>query len=177
MMLPMPDGTMFTMSAVDDCGCPWPPPPTGYASVKYGSQWMGDPFPAAVRYEAEDALINNAVTAVRGNAWNGIDVGMIDYSNSYVQFDSVHVPTSGKYILSVGFSNGFSNTATHAVTVNGAAAGSVRPDYRQLVHIWHGVDPSRAGSWIQQPFGSPTTQTTPNWTTSISIVSNLRPSR
>lgn len=79
-----------------------------------------------VRYEAERGTLNNC--SVRENAAGASDgkvAAYIDHADSWVDVRSIYVPTSGSYSLHVGYANGSVETATHTVTVNGAAAGSI----------------------------------------------------
>lgn len=78
------------------------------------------------RYEAENAVINHAVT--RGaccGASNGKAAAYIDYSDSYVEFNHVWVPKAGTYGLTIRFGNGMGANSTHNVSVNGQSAGNV----------------------------------------------------
>lgn len=79
-----------------------------------------------VRYEAEDGALNNC--EVRDNA-AGASMGKvaayIDHPDSWVELDSVYVPTAGNYSVHVGYANGSADTASHTVTVNGESAGSI----------------------------------------------------
>lgn len=77
-----------------------------------------------VRYEAENATINNATIVNEANSSNGKCVGYIDYSDSYVQF-TVNVPVNGTYPIRVRYSNGSGATSTHNVSVNGRTANPV----------------------------------------------------
>ncbi|WP_274994351.1 family 43 glycosylhydrolase [Promicromonospora iranensis] len=79
-----------------------------------------------VRYEAERGTLNNC--SVRENAAGASDgkvVAYIDHADSFVDVGSIYVPTTGSYSLHVGYANGSAGTASHTVTVNGAAAGSI----------------------------------------------------
>ncbi len=58
------------------------------------------------------------------NAGDGRAVGYIDFADSTVTF-TVTAPRTGTYRLSTRFGNGSGTTATHQLTVNGAAAGVV----------------------------------------------------
>jgi GH43 family beta-xylosidase len=79
-----------------------------------------------VRYEAEHATINNAVVRnAAGGASNGQVVGYIDYPDSWVQHQRVWAPSAGTYAMTARFANGTSGTSTHAVSVNGGAAGGI----------------------------------------------------
>ncbi|WP_231956966.1 MULTISPECIES: family 43 glycosylhydrolase [unclassified Actinoplanes] len=91
--------------------------------------WLGDrPVVAGakIRYEAEDADFTraNARYAV-GGASNGVVVGGIDFADSRVTF-TVRVPRAGTYRLYTRYANGSdAGAASHTLTVNGAAAGTV----------------------------------------------------
>lgn len=79
-----------------------------------------------VRYETERGTLNNC--SVRENAAGASDgkvVAYIDHADSWVDVGAIYVPTSGSYTLHVGYANGSAVTASHTVTVNGAAAGSI----------------------------------------------------
>jgi hypothetical protein len=79
-----------------------------------------------VRYEAERGTLNNC--SVRSNAAGASDgkvVAYIDHADSSVDVGSIYVPTAGSYSLHVGYANGSAGTASHTVTVNGTAAGSI----------------------------------------------------
>jgi GH43 family beta-xylosidase len=78
------------------------------------------------RYEAEHALVNHAV--VRGaccGASNGSVVGYIDDSDSFVEFDTINVPSAGTYTLRVRFANGSGASSTHSVSVNGGPSTAI----------------------------------------------------
>ncbi|GIE77999.1 hypothetical protein Aph02nite_39490 [Actinoplanes philippinensis] len=81
---------------------------------------------AAIRYEAEDADFARAnARYAAGGASNGAVVGGIDFDDSRVSF-TVRVPRGGEYRLSTRYANGSDGgAASHRLTVNGAAAGSV----------------------------------------------------
>lgn len=77
------------------------------------------------RTEAEDATRTGQaqVYASTGSS-NGAHVGRIDDASSGVTFRELWVPRAGRYSLTVAYANGGA-AATHALTVNGQAAGSV----------------------------------------------------
>ncbi|MFD9627230.1 family 16 glycoside hydrolase [Peribacillus muralis] len=73
----------------------------------------------AAKYEAEQAgLFRASVRTNQPNASGGSYVGGIDYDDSYVKFDSIHVPETGKYNIDIWFANGL-DPATGKLTVNG----------------------------------------------------------
>ncbi|HEX8700172.1 MAG TPA: family 43 glycosylhydrolase, partial [Myxococcaceae bacterium] len=78
------------------------------------------------RYEAENAVLNRAAVrfAVGGASGERV-VGAIDYSDSWVEFRNVTVPTAGAYKLRVRFANGSAGTSYHYVSVNGGASASL----------------------------------------------------
>ncbi len=79
-----------------------------------------------VRYEAERGTLNSC--SVRENAAGASDgkvAAYIDHADSWVDVGSIYVPTTGSYTLHVGYANGSAVTASHTVTVNGSAAGSI----------------------------------------------------
>ena len=75
----------------------------------------GSPF--GVTYEAEDAVISNALVASNSGASDEEKVGHIDYSNSYVEF-LVTVQQAGEYRLHVRYGTDF-GAASHLLSVNG----------------------------------------------------------
>lgn len=82
-----------------------------------------------VLYQAEHAWVNNAVVRDAAGALDGRAVGRIDHADSFVEF-SVFAASAGNHTLSVRFGNGSLDngarvSATHRLSVNGAAAGSV----------------------------------------------------
>lgn len=81
---------------------------------------------AKIRYEAEDAGFTRAnARYATGGASNGVVVGGIDFADSRVTF-TVHVPRAGTYQLWTRYANGSdAGAATHTLTVNGTAAGTV----------------------------------------------------
>ncbi len=85
---------------------------------------------SAIRYEAELGYINHANINVETGehtthtaASHDEVVGQVDYSDSYVDF-TVNVPITGTYVVVEGYSNGFSVTATHQISVNDQPVGS-----------------------------------------------------
>ncbi len=56
--------------------------------------------------------------------WKGKYVGMIDYSDSYVEF-TVQVPTAKAYSMTIRYANGTGAASTHAVSVNGGSAVTI----------------------------------------------------
>lgn len=72
-------------------------------------------------YEAELATLNNASILNETSASKGKKVGMINGSDSYVQFN-VNVPTAGVYNMVVRYGNGSGADSTHNVSVNGGAS-------------------------------------------------------
>jgi GH43 family beta-xylosidase len=76
------------------------------------------------RYEAENATLSNVAVLDNTGASNGKRVGWITNSDSYVQFN-VNVPTTGNYIMTVRYSNGYGSDSTHNVSVNGGASTSL----------------------------------------------------
>lgn len=77
-----------------------------------------------INYEAEKASLQNVSLVQQGDASNGTKVGNINASNSTVTF-SVPASQAGTYTVNVRYDNGTSTTSTHAVTVNGSAAGTI----------------------------------------------------
>jgi GH43 family beta-xylosidase len=78
------------------------------------------------RYEAENAVLNRAsVRFAAGGASSERVVGGIDYSDSWVEFRNVTVPSTGAYKLRVRFANGSAGTSYHYVSVNGGASASL----------------------------------------------------
>lgn len=83
-------------------------------------------IPSAVgKFEAEYAIINHAEVGYNDSASNDYKVGYIDYSDSWVEWRDVNVPTAGTYRLQVRFANGSGKNATHNVTVNGNLSGAI----------------------------------------------------
>ncbi|MDY7231010.1 family 43 glycosylhydrolase [Hyalangium rubrum] len=75
------------------------------------------------RYEAENATLNRAsVRFAVGGASSERVVGGIDFSDSWVEFRNVTVPSAGAYQLRVRFANGSTATSSHYVSVNGGAS-------------------------------------------------------
>ncbi|GAA1608946.1 family 43 glycosylhydrolase [Actinoplanes couchii] len=105
----------------------WNPGFTYRAVYSQRLDWQGSrPVVAGakIRYEAEDANFTRAnARYAAGGASNGVVVGGIDFADSTVTF-TVHVPRAGEYRLHTRFANG-SDPATHTLTVNNTAAGTV----------------------------------------------------
>ncbi|MGW0759760.1 family 43 glycosylhydrolase [Streptomyces sp. NPDC002814] len=84
-----------------------------------------------VIYQAETAVVHNAVVRDAAGALDGRAVGHIDHPDSYVEF-SVFTPTTESHTLTVRYGNGSLDgggspaQSTHTLTVNGSAAGEVR---------------------------------------------------
>jgi RHS repeat-associated protein len=78
---------------------------------------------SSTRYEAELGTIHNAQILNSNYASNGQFVGVMNYSDSYVQW-SVNVPVEGKYLFTVGYTAG-SGVASDAVTINGNPISNV----------------------------------------------------
>lgn len=73
----------------------------------------------AAKYEAEQAdLFRTSVRTNEPNASGGSYVGGIDFADSYVKFNSVNVPKTGKYNIDIWFANGL-DPATGKIMVNG----------------------------------------------------------
>lgn len=78
-----------------------------------------------VRYEGERGALNHCVVRTgAAGASQGAVVAYIDYADSWVDI-TVFAPTAGGYSTYVGYANGSPATATHRVSVNGVATGSV----------------------------------------------------
>ena len=75
------------------------------------------------RYEAEKQTKNNVVVKDKSGASGGQVVGNIDNADSWVEI-KVTAPVAGSYTMRVGYYAGYGN-ATHKLTINGVAAGSV----------------------------------------------------
>ncbi|UQU62727.1 family 43 glycosylhydrolase [Couchioplanes caeruleus] len=107
----------------------WDPTFTYRAMYTQRLDWQGGrPIVegAKVRYEAEDAAFTRAnARYAAGGASNGVVVGGIDFDDSRVTF-TVYVPRAGAYRLYTRYANGSdAGAASHTLTVNGAAAGTV----------------------------------------------------
>lgn len=76
-------------------------------------------------YEAENAIITNAIAEEAVDASNGQEVRYINETDSSVEFDSVKVPQAGSYEIFVRYSNAEGVDATHKVFVNGSEAGVI----------------------------------------------------
>jgi GH43 family beta-xylosidase len=88
-----------------------------YAQVDYIE--IGD------RFEAENAVLRNCrVVEGKKPASNTKVAGYIDYQNSSVDF-YVTIPSSGKYLLTMGNDNGCNAVSTHRISVNGSQAGDI----------------------------------------------------
>ncbi|MBE1878396.1 family 43 glycosylhydrolase [Myceligenerans pegani] len=110
------------------------------AGLAYGTDGVPVVGGAAVRYEAEDAVVTNASTTADPTASGLRKVGGLDLPDSSVRF-TVEARRSGPHTLRVRFANGSLDaegraaTATHALTVNGVDRGTVR--------YWH----TQWGNW------------------------------
>ncbi len=97
-----------------------------------------------VIYQAENALLSDAVIRDATGALDGRAVGKIDYADSYVEF-TVFAASAGPHTLSVRFGNGSldaagaATAASHGLTVNGVSAGSVSYPYTGWDN-WQKVD-------------------------------------
>lgn len=79
-------------------------------------------------YEAENGVVNHATILNNTSASGGSKVGMIDYNDSFVEFN-VDAPP-GYYTLKVRYSNGMGETSTHQLALNGKLLGEVKyPSY------------------------------------------------
>ncbi|RSS53691.1 hypothetical protein EF912_17510 [Streptomyces sp. WAC07061] len=84
-----------------------------------------------VVYQAENALVHHAAVRDAPSASDGRAVGGIDHADSHVEF-TVFAASPGEHRLWVWFGNGSRDAAgspveaTHGLTVNGRAAGTVR---------------------------------------------------
>jgi hypothetical protein len=77
-------------------------------------------------YEAEDANINQCTNYTNiTSASSGKYIGGIDYSNSYVQFETVKVIKTGTYYLKIIYANGYGQQGTHGLSVNGGVEQTV----------------------------------------------------
>lgn len=94
--------------------------------LDYFHVWKAAVEPApTTRYEAEDVDINKARVWETGHASEGKYIGSMDYTDSYVQFNNVHVDAAGSYALTIGYANGTTGDSTHDLIINGTPAGSV----------------------------------------------------
>jgi GH43 family beta-xylosidase len=74
------------------------------------------------RYEAENGALNRAaVRFAAGGASSERVVGTIDFSDSWVEFQNVTVPSAGTYQLRVRYANGTNGTSSHFASINGGA--------------------------------------------------------
>jgi GH43 family beta-xylosidase len=78
----------------------------------------------AQTFEAEQGSISNANIRSSGSASNGQYVGGLDFGDSAVTVTAT-VPSAATYTLQVRYANGSSVAASHALSVNNAAAISV----------------------------------------------------
>ncbi|MFF5701399.1 family 43 glycosylhydrolase [Streptomyces sp. NPDC012794] len=84
-----------------------------------------------VLHQAEDARVHHALVRDAAGGSGGRAVGGIDHDDSYVEF-TVFAASAGEHLLSVRFGNGSRDAAgapvdaTHRLSVNGTAAGTVR---------------------------------------------------
>lgn len=70
------------------------------------------------RYEAQDAVINNAVVQDHNQqASCGMHVGNMDFDDSYVEFPQVYAPYTGQYEMTINYAHGM-ESASHFVTIN-----------------------------------------------------------
>jgi GH43 family beta-xylosidase len=99
---------------------------TNYAEVDY--------IEVSDRFEAENAVLYNCnvVTKKIGASKTKV-AGYIDHPNSYVDF-YVTVPSSGKYLLTVGNDNGCNAVSSHKIYVNGSLTGSI---YYNKNSVWN----------------------------------------
>jgi GH43 family beta-xylosidase len=78
------------------------------------------------RFEAEHAIVNHAVVrSACCGASGGSVVGYIDYADSFVELDTVNVPSAGAYTLRVRFANGSGASSSHQVSINGGPAATI----------------------------------------------------
>jgi len=99
---------------------------TNYAEVDY--------IEVSDRFEAENAVLyNSRVITEKTGASKTKVAGYIDYPNSYVDF-YVTVPSSGKYLLTIGNDNGCNAISSHKIYVNGSLAGSI---YYNKNSVWN----------------------------------------
>ena len=83
------------------------------SALKFGAI----PLTASV-YEAENGNLNNVQIISCEDASNLYEVGYINYSDSYIEFDNVYAPSEGTYQIYVRYNNGDESSATHTITVN-----------------------------------------------------------
>lgn len=77
------------------------------------------------RYEAQDAVINNAIVQSHNQqASCGKHVGNMDFNDSYVEFQQVYAPSAGEYEMTISYAHGM-DSSSHFVSVNNAEAFEV----------------------------------------------------
>ncbi len=70
------------------------------------------------RYEAQDAVINNAVVQNQNQqASCGMHVGNIDFDDSYIEFPQIYAPHTGTYEMNINYAHGM-DSASHYITIN-----------------------------------------------------------
>lgn len=80
---------------------------------------------AGTIYEAEKAVITNALSENAVDALNGKEVRYINESNSSVEFRNIKIEEAAEYTILIRYSNGETSEASHTVTVNGSQIGTV----------------------------------------------------
>ena len=76
-------------------------------------------------YEAEKAALSKVKVESATDASNGKEVRYINEFDSIVNFQNIQVPKSGNYRVLVRYSNGDTKEASHSISVNGIAVGTV----------------------------------------------------
>lgn len=85
--------------------------------------------PVGTRYEAEDAVINNATSTTATSASGGSYVGWINETNSYIEFREVEAAYDGEFLIRINYANANNTKALHKIEVNGRSLGNVEyPD-------------------------------------------------
>ncbi|WP_433061224.1 CBM35 domain-containing protein [Dactylosporangium sp. CS-033363] len=96
----------------------------GYNGYRIVISAPGSSIVYPTKYEAENATVTHAIRYGTASTTSGGYVGGIDYADSSVAF-SVNVPSAGIYTMRVRYANSTTSAATHLVSVDGNAQGSV----------------------------------------------------
>ncbi|PFG41490.1 glycosyl hydrolase family 43 [Isoptericola jiangsuensis] len=110
------------------------------AALSYGPDGTPVVRGAAARYEAEDGVVSHASVVTDRTASALAKVGGLDHADSSIEV-TVEADRGGPHTLGIRFANGSLDqtgrpaTARHAITVNGADAGTAE--------YWH----TRWGNW------------------------------
>ena len=115
------------------------------------------PLTAAV-YEAENGNLNDVTVISCDDSSNQEEVGYINYSDSYIEFDNVYAPSTGTYQIYVRYNNGDTTSASHIITVNNSNTYTINypstPNWHQYYWAVKGVTLTEGMNTIKLSYDS-----------------------